>query len=119
MAGLGGEGDRLCGRRVPVRWGLCIRASPPSRADSAPEAEEVEFESDNDDCSDLSSAGAVGTAVGDAVAFGGLCESDSESLEDEEDEDGACLRFLLRIRRFPGPEVFGGGIGKGANSRFK
>jgi len=49
------------------------------------------------------------------VAFGVLCDSDSESLEDEEDEDEACLRFLLRMRRFPGPGLFEGGIGQGSN----
>lgn len=69
MVGLGGEGDRFCGEPMPVRWGLCIRASPPSATDSASEAEEVESESDNEDCSDLSSAGAVGIAVGDVITF--------------------------------------------------
>ena len=69
MAGLGGEGDRLCGWPLPFRRGLCIRASPPSRTGSTSEAEEVESESSDDDCSDLSSAGAVGMAVADVVTF--------------------------------------------------
>lgn len=70
MAGFGGEGDRLCcGRPLPVRRGLCIRASPPSRTGSTSEAEEVESDSDDDDCSDLCSAGAAGMAVGDVVTF--------------------------------------------------
>ena len=69
MVGLGGEGDRFWGGPMPVRGGLCIRASPPSGKDSASEAEELESESDNDDCSDLSSAGAGGMAVGDVITF--------------------------------------------------
>ena len=67
MVGLGGEGDRFCGGPMPDLGGLCIRASPPSGIDS--EAEELESESDNDDCSDLTSAGAVGMAVGDVITF--------------------------------------------------
>lgn len=53
-------------------------------------------------------------AAGEAVTLGALCELDSESLEDDEDEDDeddACLRFLLRMRRFPGTGLFGSGIG--------
>ena len=69
MVGLGGEGDRFCGEPMPVCGGLCIRASTASGTDSVSEAEEVESESDNEDCSDLSSAGAVGMAVGDVIAF--------------------------------------------------
>ena len=85
------------------------------REDLASEAEEVESESDDDDCSEITvPAGAVGIAVGEAVTREALCESDSESLEDDEDdEDRACLRFLLRMRRFPGTGMLGGGIGKG------
>jgi len=82
------------------------------------EAEGVESESDDDDCSEITfPAGAVGMAVGEAVT----CESDSEPLEDDEDdgddedEDAACLRFLLRMRRFPGTGLFGSGMAK----RFK